>query len=83
MSAAAEAAGKGATVVSFPAAGSGSAAESIPVMLGVRETAEKFGLPVHMVREAVRLGYVYSVRAGSRKIYINQSSMISWLSGGR
>ena len=57
-------------------------ATAIPVMLSIKEVAEKYRLPVHFVREAVRQKLVYSVQAGSRKIYINEASVVRWLSGG-
>ena len=53
----------------------------IPVMLGIREAADRFGLPVHFVRELVKSRRVYAVQAGSKKYFINQASLISFLTG--
>lgn len=55
--------------------------ECLPDMRGIRETAERFNLPIHFVRQAVRTGRVKSVQAGSKKYYVNQQSMIDYLEG--
>lgn len=53
--------------------------ELLPDMRGIKETAERFNLPVHFIRQLVRTGKVKSVQAGSRKYYVNQQSMINYL----
>lgn len=55
--------------------------EMIPDMRGIVETATRFKLPVHMVRQLVKNGKVQFVQSGSRKYYINQQSMIDYLEG--
>ncbi len=59
-----------------------AAADDIPVMLGIKETAARFGLPVHFIRSLVSGGCVKWVQAGSKKIYVNQGSVIAFLNGG-
>lgn len=54
---------------------------SVPDMRGITQTAERFGLPVHFVRQLVLTGKVISVRAGAKKYYVNQQSMIDYLNG--
>lgn len=54
---------------------------TIPIMLTVRETAERFNLPVHFVRVCVGNGSFVSVRAG-RKFLINAESVVTFLSTG-
>lgn len=70
-------AGRTGGVVTFP----GPAEIKIPVMLGIKETAETFGLPVHFIRELVKSGKVYAVQAGSKKIFVNAGSMADYLNG--
>ena len=69
----------GGAVVPFPV--ESAAACPVPVMLSIKDTAERFGLPVHMIRQAVASGAVYSVRSGSKKFWVNQDSVVRWLSG--
>lgn len=64
-------------VVTFP----GAAEIKIPVMLGIRETAETFGLPVHFIRELVKSGKIIAVQAGSKKIFVNAGSLADYLNG--
>lgn len=52
-----------------------------PVMLSIRETADRFNLPVHFIRSLVAERKVYAVQAGSRKFYINITSVADYLSG--
>lgn len=54
---------------------------TIPTMLTVRETAERFKLPVHFVRACVGDGSFVSVRAG-RKFLVNAESVTAFLSTG-
>ena len=56
--------------------------ELLPDMRGVKETAARFGMPVHFVRQAALSGAVVSVRAGKKKLYINQKSFCDYLNGG-
>lgn len=53
----------------------------IPTMLTVRETAERFKLPVHFVRSCVGDGSFVSVRAG-RKFLVNAESVTAFLNTG-
>jgi len=55
---------------------------TIPTMLTVRETAERFKLPVHFVRACVGDGSFVSVRAG-RKFLVNAESVTAFLSTGK
>lgn len=55
--------------------------EDIPDMRGIKETAARFRLPEHFVRALALKGQIVAVRAGSRKIYINQQSMVDFLNG--
>ena len=55
---------------------------TIPTMLTVRETAERFKLPVHFVRACVRDSSFVSVRAG-RKFLVNAESVTAFLSTGK
>lgn len=53
----------------------------IPDMRGIRETAERFNLPVNFVRSLVREGKVVAVQAGRKKYFVNQASVIRFLNG--
>ena len=53
----------------------------IPDMRSIKDTASRFGLPVHFVRQLVLDGKVYAVQAGKKKFYINQASVIDYLNG--
>lgn len=55
--------------------------EDIPVMLSIRGAAERFGLPVHFMRQLVADKKVYAIQAGSRKFYINSDSVTDYLAG--
>ncbi len=46
----------------------------IPVMLGIKETAQRFGIAQHFARQLALTGKVRAVRAGN-KILINQASV--------
>ena len=52
-----------------------------PLMLSPVETAERFNLPQHFVREIVTNGSVVSIRAG-RRILINAESVERYLTTG-
>ena len=52
-----------------------------PLMLSPVETAERFNLPQHFVREIVANGSVVSIRAG-RRILINAESVERYLTTG-
>lgn len=51
-----------------------------PIMLTVRETALRAGVPVHAVRQWLLTQDIYSVKSGNR-FYISWSSVISFLEG--
>lgn len=46
-----------------------------PLMLGVNETAEKFGIARHYARQLALSGAVKAVRVGKNKILINYQSV--------
>lgn len=50
-------------------------AHNIPIMLGVKETAEAFGIAQHYARQLALSGSVKAVRVGRGKILINQQSV--------
>lgn len=47
----------------------------IPIMLGIKETAEKFGISQHYARQLALSGAVKAVRVGRSKILINAQSV--------
>lgn len=49
--------------------------ERIPEMLGVKETAERFGIAQHYARQLALSGAVKAVRVGRNKILINAQSV--------
>lgn len=49
--------------------------KNIPEMLGVKETAERFGIAQHYARQLALSGKVKAVRVGRGKILINQQSV--------
>lgn len=59
-----------------------SSTVNLPDMRGIRETAERSGLPEHLVRQWVITGKVVAVRAGRGKYYVNQQSLIDFLNTG-
>lgn len=48
---------------------------NIPEMLGVKETAERFGISQNYARQLALSGTVKAVRVGRNKILINAQSM--------
>lgn len=48
--------------------------QSIPIMLTVKQTAERFGIAQHHARQLALTGKVHALRAG-RKILINAQSV--------
>ncbi len=48
---------------------------NIPEMLGIKETAEKFGISQNYARQLALSGTVKAVRVGRGKILINAESM--------
>ena len=50
-------------------------AKNIPEMLGVKETAERFGIAQHYARQLALSGKVKAVRVGRNKILINAQSV--------
>lgn len=53
----------------------------IPTMLGIKETAQRYGLPVYWVRCAVKQKKVPSISLG-KKILINAEQFEAFLKGG-
>lgn len=51
--------------------------QSIPIMLTVKQTAERFGIAQHHARQLALTGKVHAIRAG-RKILINAQSVIDY-----
>lgn len=49
--------------------------KNIPEMLGVKETAERFGIAQHYARQLALSGKVKAVRVGRNKILINAQSV--------
>lgn len=54
--------------------------QKIPRMLGIRETAQLFGLPQHFVRQLVIKGEIISVKAGNRYL-VNCDKLVEYLNG--
>ena len=52
----------------------------MPIVLTIRETASRAGIPVAFVRRLVAESKVHSVRSGSR-FYVTWASMERYLSG--
>ena len=55
--------------------------KAIPDMRSITETAERFRLPVHFVRQLVLDKKIVAVQAGSRKYLVNQESLALYLNG--
>lgn len=53
---------------------------NIPLVLTIKETAARAGIPVAFVRRLVAENKVHSVRSGSR-FYVNWSSLEGYLLG--
>lgn len=51
---------------------------NIPEMLGIKETAEKFGISQNYARQLALSGKVKAVRIGRNKILINQQSVAEY-----
>lgn len=51
-----------------------------PLVLTIRETAARAGLPVHFVRRMVADGSVHAVRSGN-KFYVSWASVERFLAG--
>ena len=49
-----------------------------PLMLGVKETAERFGIAQHYARQLALSGKVHAVRVGRGKILINAQSVAEY-----
>ena len=56
--------------------------KKIPTMLTIRQTAERFKLPVHFIRACVGDGRIVAVCAG-RKFFVNAESVAAFLSTGK
>ena len=54
---------------------------NIPTMLGVKETAETFGISAHYARQLALSGQVKAVRVGRGKILINAQSVADFFNG--
>lgn len=52
--------------------------KKVPLMLGVKECAEHFGISQHYCRQLALSGTVKAVRAGRGKILINCDSMAAF-----
>lgn len=53
--------------------------ERIPRMGSIKETAEAFGLPAHLIRMLIEDKKVAYIRAGKKKFYVNQDSLARYL----
>ncbi len=53
--------------------------ERIPRMGSIKETAEIFNLPAHLVRMLIEDKKVAYIRAGKKKFYVNQDSLARYL----
>jgi len=53
---------------------------NVPLVLTIRETAERAGIPVAFVRRLVADGTVHAVRSGSR-FYVTWASVEQYLLG--
>lgn len=51
---------------------------SIPEMLGIKETAEKFGISQNYAHQLALSGTVKAVRVGKGKILINAQSVVDF-----
>ncbi len=51
---------------------------NIPEMLGIKETAEKFGISQNYARQLALSGTVKAVRVGKGKILINSQSVVDF-----
>lgn len=51
---------------------------NIPIMLGVKETALRFGIAQHYARQLALSGKVKAVRVGRGKILINAQSVVDF-----
>lgn len=51
---------------------------NIPEMLGIKETAEKFGISQNYARQLALSGAVKAVRVGRGKILINAQSVVDF-----
>lgn len=56
--------------------------KAVPLMLGIKETAEMYGLPVHFVRALVNNGDVTAIRVG-RKILVNADKFCEYLNSNK
>lgn len=54
-----------------------------PLMLGVKETAEHFGISQHYARQLALSGTVSAVRVGKNKILINADSVAEFFAQSR
>ena len=54
---------------------------NIPTMLGVKETAETFGISAHYARQLALSGQVKAVHVGRGKILINAQSVADFFNG--
>ena len=54
-----------------------------PLMLGVKETAEHFGISQHFARQLALSGTVAAVRVGRNKILINADSVAEYFENTR
>lgn len=53
---------------------------NMPLMLGVRETAKRAGVPEHALRRWIAEGRLHTVTSGNR-FYISWASVVRFLEG--
>ncbi len=54
-----------------------------PTMLGIKETAEAWGITQHYARQLALSGKVNAVRIGKGKILLNQQSVADYFNNSR
>lgn len=57
--------------------------DDLPEMLGIRETAARFGISQYYVRQLALSGAVCAVRVGRQKILVNVQSVADYFNGAR
>lgn len=55
---------------------------AIPVMISIKEAAERFNLPENLIRQLVITKKVFSIQSGKKKYYLNLGSLVSFLNTG-
>ena len=54
----------------------------IPVMISIKEAAERFNLPENLIRQLVITKKVFSIQSGKKKYFINLGSLVNYLNTG-